>query len=460
MSSIELAGWVDRLAAVDLDARDVELIDQIAELERIKSACAAAQAALTVAFVRSRTAGLTAAQLRDEGTHRSIGAQIAIARRDSPFRGGRHVGLARALINEMPHTYRALRSGTISEWRATLLVRETACLTIADRGAVDVELAPRLGSMGDKQTAQAAALIAQRLDSASCVKRNRKAIGDRRVSIRPAPDTMAYVTALLPVAHGVAVYAALTRHANTGTATGDPRSRGQLMADELVHRITTPAPGAGAGTPSSADTGSADTDTGSADTDTDSTDTVPAGVSIDIQLVMTDRTLLGHDNEPANLTGYGPIPAQIARRLVRTAPPGVSTFIRRLFTNPDTGQLITGDAKRRTFTHTMRQFLIARDRTCRTPWCDAPIRHADHIAAHHHDGPTNISNGQGLCERCNYTKQSPGWRTDLDADGTGVTTTAPTGHTATSQPPPPPHSDPWPEISWIEAGLMELLIPS
>ncbi len=241
VSSAELARFVDRLAAVNVAAGDAELIDQITELERIKSACAAAQAALTVAFVTSRTAGLTATQLKEEGTHRSIGAQVALARRDSPFRGGRHVGLAKALIREMPHTYRALRTGTISEWRATLLVRETACLTTADRGIVDTELAPRLASMGDRRTAHAAALIAQRLDAASCVKRNRKATGDRRVSIRPAPDTMAYLTALLPVGQGVAVYAALTRHADLGTATGDPRGRGQLMADELVHRITTPA---------------------------------------------------------------------------------------------------------------------------------------------------------------------------------------------------------------------------
>jgi hypothetical protein len=137
----------------------------------------------------------------------------------------------------MPHTYRALQAGVISEWRATLMVRETACLSVDDRGRVDAELAPRLSSLGDKRTAQAAAMIAQRLDAANCVKRHRKAVGDRRVSIRPAPDTMAYLTALLPVAQGVAVYAALTRHANSSTAIGDTRGRGQIMADEIVRRV-------------------------------------------------------------------------------------------------------------------------------------------------------------------------------------------------------------------------------
>ncbi len=248
LSAGRLAGWVDRLAGVDTAAPDADLIDQITELERLKSACAAAQAALTVAFVASQTDGLTAARAKDERVRRSINGQVALARRESPVRGGRHVGLATALIREMPNAYTALRAGQISEWRATLLVRETACLSADDRRTVDRELAGRLAGLGDRETAQAAARIAQRLDPEQCVARHRKAVGDRRVSIRPAPDTMTYLTALLPVAHGVGVYAALTRSADTAKATGDARSRGQLMADELVTRITNPNAQAGTAT--------------------------------------------------------------------------------------------------------------------------------------------------------------------------------------------------------------------
>ena len=66
-----------------------------------------------------------------------------------------------------------------------------------------------------------------------------KAEADRTVTIRPAPDTMTYVTVLLPVAKGVGVYAALRRAADT---TFDDRSRGQVMADTFFERVTgTPA---------------------------------------------------------------------------------------------------------------------------------------------------------------------------------------------------------------------------
>jgi hypothetical protein len=44
----------------------------------------------------------------------------------------------------MPHTLAALETGVLSEWRATLLVRESACLDVEDRRRLDAEpAAPR-----------------------------------------------------------------------------------------------------------------------------------------------------------------------------------------------------------------------------------------------------------------------------------------------------------------------------
>ena len=216
------------------------------------------------------------------------GAQIALARRESPAKGGRLLGLARALVTEMPHTLAALESGQLNEWRATLLVRETACLSAADRAAVDEHLAPDTGTFagaGDRSITGAARAAAYRLDPRTVTARAAHAENDRHVSLRPAPDTMCQLTALLPVAQGVAVYTALTRHAETRRNSGDPRGRGQLMADTLVERAT--------GT--------------------------PGGISgVEIQLVITDRTLFQADSEPARLPGYGTVPAGWARTLINT----------------------------------------------------------------------------------------------------------------------------------------------
>ncbi|HPZ95201.1 MAG TPA: HNH endonuclease, partial [Mycobacterium sp.] len=130
----------DLLSSVDEEAEEAQLIEGIAYLERLKAAAAARQARLTAAFDRARRAAEAAAGVPAARRGRGIGAEVALARRDSPVRGGRHVGFAKALVNEMPHTLAALEAGALSEWRATLVVRESACLDVEDRRRLDAEL--------------------------------------------------------------------------------------------------------------------------------------------------------------------------------------------------------------------------------------------------------------------------------------------------------------------------------
>ncbi|MGM7776341.1 DUF222 domain-containing protein [Arthrobacter sp. KNU-44] len=249
-------------------AGGTELISQLRALEDLKSAAAAAQARIAVAFDAAQRSADAAAGVPAEEQGRGVGAQIALARRESPARGSRLHGLAKALVSEMPHTLAALDTGQLNEWRATLLVKETACLSAEDRCAVDEELAADTGTFdgaGDKAIIAAAKTAAYRRDPRSVTQRASHAATERHVSLRPAPDTMTYLTALLPVAQGVAVHAALSRQADTLRSSGETRSRGQIMADTLVERTT--------GT--------------------------PAGISgVEVQLVMTDRTLQPHQGTP------------------------------------------------------------------------------------------------------------------------------------------------------------------
>ena len=92
-------------------------------------------------------------------------------------------------------------------------------------------------------------------------------------------------------------------------------------------------------------------------------------------------------------------------------------WVRRLFTHPSTGTLVAMDSARRLFPAALRRFVIARDGTCRTPWCDAPVAHAYHVQPHADGGPTSAANGQGLCVRCNLVKEEPGWTSEVLHDG-------------------------------------------
>lgn len=476
-----VVGWVEALGndvLCSAEREDRELIDRIRALEELKAAASAAQARAAAAFDASQRRKQAAAGVRREELGRGVASQVALARRESPSRGGRLLGFAKVLTSEMPCTLQALTEGRISEWRATLLVRETACLSLEDRQRVDAEVAGDpdvLEGLGDRQISSRARGAAYRLDPAAAVKRAAKAHSERFVSCRPAPDTMTYLTGLLPVAQGVGVYAALSREADRLRAQGDARGRGQIMADTLVERITGEA---------------------------------EAGqMRVEVQLVMSDRTLLEGDSEPALVPGYGPVPAQWARDLVRDASGGSNAaqagaggeapaggqedagdpnagrldaggldaggldagrqeaaggqgthdsprhgpgqprrdkaaerWIRRLYTAPDSGQLIGMDARTRLFPRSLARFIASRDQTCRMPWCGAPIRHLDHIRPHREGGATSAANGQGLCEACNQAKEAPDWQSrTVDQPGPHtVETTTPTGHTYQSTAPPLP----------------------
>ncbi len=114
---------------------------------------------------------------------------------------------------------------------------------------------------------------------------------------------------------------------------------------------------------------------------------------------------------------------------------GDEVWLRRLYASPTTGELVAMDSRARLFPAGLARFIRLRDQVCRTPWCDAPIRHIDHVVPHVAGGPTDATNGAGLCEACNYAKDAPRWRARPGPDGT-VTTTTPTGHTRTTRPPP------------------------
>ncbi|MDT5080626.1 MAG: hypothetical protein QOJ80_5263 [Mycobacterium sp.] len=416
----------DELAVLDPTADEAALIARITALEIAKSAAAAGQARATAALDAARRSAQEALGMPAAKRGKGLASEIALARHDSPNRGNQHLGFANALVHDMPHTLAALSAGVLSEWRAALIVRESACLSVENRRRLDAELCADqngLAGLGNKRIEAAAKSIAYRLDPQAVTDRAARAPSERGVALRPAPDAMSYLTALLPMSQGMAVHAALTKAADT---CGDGRARGHVMADTLVQRIT--------GRPAE----------------------VPVPVAVN--LVITDESLLAGNTTLARVPGYGPIPAAIARRLIGGAvwDDRSKATLRRLYKHPTSGALVAMESKARCFPKRLATFIAIRDDTCRTPYCDAPIRHTDHADPHIRGGPTNAVNGNGTCAACNYTKEAPGWRvlTWHTDDGVHVADfTTPTGaHHRSQAPPLPGHAVP-DKASDVEAAV-------
>lgn len=445
-------------------AADAERLELIRALEDLKNAAAGYQAALTAAFDASQLAQQRDAGLPKHRRGRGIAAQIALARRVSPHRGQQHLSLARILQSELPSTARAMRSGLITERSATLMARGTTCLSREDRLLVDQQVAgdpEAVERLGERGVQGAVARWASRLDPAAVVGQRRRAESERCVTLRPAPDTMTYLTALLPVADGVAVYAALTRAADSATAAGTTRTRGQLMADMLCESVlaaATAGPGAAAPGGERADCGAMRpapaTGTGPAAAHTSDVDEpagvsvteirgAPAGTGVVINLLMTERQLFGTGEVSEGevfMEGYGLVDADLARQMAALTPAD-RVWLRRIYAHPTSGELVALDSRRRRFPTGVQQLIRLRDQYCRTPWCGAPIRQADHARSHARGGGTSLSNGQGKCQACNLAKEAPGWSTESVDEGGGrhrVVTTTPTGQQYTTGPPEPP----------------------
>ncbi|MBC7640691.1 MAG: DUF222 domain-containing protein [Rhodoferax sp.] len=404
------------LCALDASGvREVDLVALLGELESLKCRVEGAQVAAAAALDSSVRAAHAAAGVPLDRQGQGVGLQVALARRESHHRGERQVGLARVLTRELPCTLAALRVGLISEWRATVVARETACLSLEHRAVVDQELgdAPEVWARwGERELVGELRRLAYRLDPESVVARCRRAQSQRSVSLRPAPDAMTYLTALLAVATGVGVFAELTRAADAARAAGDERGRGPVMADTLATRLL--------GQPDSG---------------------LPR-VPVTVNVVVSDEVLLGQSpsEDTAVVQGYGVVPGGLVRQLAG-AGLDAAVQLRRLYATPDTGALVAMESRSRCFPPALAEFIRLRDRTCRTPWCDAPVRHVDHVRAHADGGLTTADNGQGLCEACNQAKAAPGWAattTGSDKAAHTVTLTTPTGATYDSTAPPAP----------------------
>ncbi|MGH9207837.1 MAG: DUF222 domain-containing protein, partial [Acidimicrobiales bacterium] len=155
---------------------------------------------------------------------------------------------------------------------------------------------------------------------------------------------------------------------------------------------------------------------------------------VDVRVTIPYTALLGAEDQPGELAGYGPIPAAVARDLA------AGGTWRRILTDPASGRPVDyGTTRYRPPAH-LAGLVITRDQTCQFPGCRIPAHRCDidHTSAHSPDtgtGPTSETNLGPKCRRHHQVKQTPGWSVTQHPDGC-TTWATPSGHVYHSQPPP------------------------
>jgi hypothetical protein len=160
-------------------------------------------------------------------------------------------------------------------------------------------------------------------------------------------------------------------------------------------------------------------------------DTGPAaGIRAEAMVTVPVFTLLGLDGEPAELEGYGPIPADVARALCAHAP-----SFHRVLTHPETGVRLSWGRTTYRVPKDLARVVRHRHPVCTFAGCrqGAGTCELDHTVAFADGGETSLDNLGPACKHHHRLKHTAGW-TAAQAPGGSCTWTSPAGYTSMSVP--------------------------
>ncbi|NYJ19939.1 hypothetical protein HNR05_001730 [Leifsonia psychrotolerans] len=351
------------------------------------------------------------------------------------------------LTASLPQLWALFQDGTLGYAQASAAVHFLTSITDpAQIGAFDTELAGVGPTLTPGAFRQKARTLAERLRAEPAAHRHAHDLAERRVSVEPVPNGMAWLNANISGVDATRISARLNatakriahnettarrkaiataratahrtaRHAGLSpaetqdliaTAEQDAaarcrrRSRDQIRADLLVAWL------AGDGTPTAA--------------------------KVRPLLLVPILGLLGTSDQPAVLQGYGPIDPVTTAQLFTNAP-----AFRRVGTDPITGEILNFDRTRYRPSKAQRDLLAVIYGTCACDGCTrlAVTADIDHVREWARDtGPTNLANLLPLCGPDHRLKTHSTLRFTKEPDGS-VTINTPTGYRSRTTPAPP-----------------------
>ena len=407
-------------ALADLDPEQLdepELLKSLVVVDRHKRRLEA----LTVrALAKLHVLAARDGELEESAMQAEIGCALHLSGNTTSHR----VRQAVTLVRRHPRTLRQLESGTIHYTQAVAVGEATDYLGEDHDTAHRIESLVLTRMPGQTVATTRAALrrAVHKADPESTQRRHQHAKNQRAVRMWPEEGGMATMRWHTTADLIVAAMEHIDEHSRPRDAD-DHRTLDQRRADTLARLVLRSAEAV-----SSAGTGTEDPH---------ATDDARLHLAADpaalVNVTISLETLLGLNQDPADLHRYGPITAATARALA-TAP---GSLWRWLAYDPGSGALIKTSPTSYRPTAETRRHVQLRDRICAFPGCRMPAIgwcDLDHVTPFSKQYPefgglTTPDNLVPLCRRHHRLKTARLWGTDRDASNDTITWTAKrTGH--------------------------------
>ncbi|HEX6235416.1 MAG TPA: DUF222 domain-containing protein [Jiangellaceae bacterium] len=408
------------LAAAEVSALGAyELVEFIAGCERASTAMHALQAR-GIAELANRVEmrpvdGARVSMSPQRVTALEVAARLAV----SSAEGEALVARAEYVQRVLPATFAAWAAGLIDTRKAELIARKLC--RHADELAHQVEamVLPKAPELTVESLRRLINREIHRLDPKDAETRHEDAKQRRYITVTPVGDGMSWIEGYVPDEVAAAVKATL----DAGAASlkqqhpDDERTMGARRVDVLAALAFAAIAAGRIGGCSACGAG-----------------IKLAGAQhrpVAVNVTVPASSLLGFDEQPGELAGFGPITAATARKL---AAVGVW---RRILTDPVSGTVLDVGRTRYRPPAPLAEHIMLRDVRCVWPGCERPATShgvdIDHILDWALGGATTDHNLGPFCEKHHVDKHNSRWQVSQPEPGR-FEYTSPTGHRYTQEP--------------------------
>ncbi|MEN8235314.1 MAG: DUF222 domain-containing protein [Actinomycetota bacterium] len=307
------------------------------------------------------------------------------------------LSLALDLRDRIPKVLAALSAGLIDQRRARTIVWQTTHLNDEEARQVVDQIIDQASELTTGQLMARIRRLCMDVDPDQAARRYEQAVADRRVIMDPSPFGTADLKGCdLPPDKAAAATRRINAIAKSLRRDGETRTMDQLRADVYLDLLCGNKTGGKGGT-------------------------------IDLRVDLDTLTEL--NDHPGDLAGYGPVIADIARKVTTD-----NEHAAWRYTITHQGEAITTGTTHRRPTTAQKRLVETTHPTCIFPGCRMPTIECDidHTTAWTDGGPTTTDNLAPLCRHDHTGRHRHGW-TYKTLPNSDVEWTSPLGTTYTTR---------------------------